>query len=171
MAKNFSKTGVIIRENTSEAIGTLADQNIDRNTDLTMEEDYRMLKAEVQAVITGVTTGQGTGLLFGIADGELSDTEIEEVLVLDGPVDRNDNLAKERAGRFVKVFGMFRPGTTPETLICHGIEGGPIMVIKPRWTFSNPEGWVWFVFNNSGGTFTTGASLKVTATSYGVWVT
>ncbi len=171
MAKNFAKTGVIIRENTAEAIGTLANQNVKRNTDLVLEEDFRMLKTEVQAIITGATTGQSTGLLFGIADGELTDTEVEEVLVLDGPVDRNDNLAQERAGRFVKTLGMFVRGATTETLHAVGIEGGPMIISKPRWTFSNPEGWVWFVFNNSQGSFTTGATLAVTATSYGVWVT
>ncbi len=164
-------TGVIIRENTAEAIGTLANQNVKRNTDLVIEEDFRLLKSEVTAIITGATTGQSTGLLFGIADGELTDTEVEEVLVLDGPVDRNDNLANERANRFVKIIGQFVRGATTETLQAVGIQGGPIMEVKPRWTFSNPEGWVWFVFNNSQGSFTTGATLAVHATDYGVWVT
>ncbi len=167
-----NKTGVIIRENMTEPMLGLGDQAARLGTDLILEDDFRMLKTEVTAEIVGMTANEQEGLLFGICDGELTESEVAEVLALDGPVDRNDNLADERAMRPVWVLGVSDEALSGgDHVRFRGKLNAPIIEAKPRWTFSNPEGWDWFVFNNQGGALTTGGTFKVIATSYGVWVT
>jgi len=166
-----NNTGVIIRENTEIVLLGQGDGAVITTTDLTMTEDFRLLKTEVIARITGLTTGDEDGLIFGLADAELSDIEVAEVIALDGPVDRNDNLANERAMRPVWILGTSTDLISSGRTQFRGHHGGPIMTAKPRWTFSSPEGWNWFVFNDRGAAITTGATLKVVATNYGVWVT
>ncbi len=41
-----------------------------------------------------------------------------------------------------------------------------------RWTFSDVEGWQWFVYNvKSGAAFTDGPTIQVFTKAYGVWLT
>jgi len=164
-------TGQIIRENTEIVLLTQGDGAVITTTDLVMTEDFRILKSEVLAWITGLTSGEEEGLIFGLADAELSDLEVAEVIALDGPVDRNDNLADERVMRPVWIMGITTDLISSTRAQIRGHHGGPLLTIKPRWTFSNPEGWNWFIFNDSGAALTTGATLHVVATNYGVWVT
>ncbi len=170
----FSETGVIIRENTSQALGALAaTAAIKVDPDAVMEEDFRMLKSEIFAQIEGLTAGEGVQLLFGIANGELTATEIGECLNTDGPVDRNDRANKEMAERFVKVLGMFTGDQGNQAIATEktiNTDGRPL-IVKPRWTFSNPEGWAFFVYNQGADVLTTNATVRVIATNYGVWVT
>ncbi len=118
------------------------------------------------AFVEGLTAGDGEGLTIGIANGELTVAEIAECLIADGPSDRNDRIKQERAERFVKVFGLLND-------LQHmfvGENGSRQMQVKPRWTFSNPEGWDYFIFN-AGSALTTGSTAKLLQTSYGLWLT
>ncbi len=52
--------------------------------------------------------------------------------------------------------------------------GGGLLNIEPRWTFrrgrtATDGGWNWAVYND-GVTITTGATMHILATHYGVWV-
>jgi len=166
-------TGVIIRSTETIALGTLANVTaIKLGSGVTIQEDFRMLKEEIFAVVTGLTAGEGEGLCLGIANGELSVTEIQECLVADGPVDRNDRAAQERAERFVKLFAAVGGDGNASGIsrVMYGEDGGPKIVVKPRWTFSDPEGWDHFVWNN-GVALTTGATIRIVVVSYGVWLT
>ncbi len=169
-------TGVIIREDSSQALGALAN-----NTAIlvasgnviggNLQEDFRLLKSEILAHVDILTAGEGEGLIFGIANGELSVAEIAEAIQANGPLDRNDRLPQERAERNVKLLGTYdmRDITAVSGKI-KGDNGGPLIVSKHRWTYSNPEAWNFFVFND-GIVLTTGAQIRLVATHYGVWVT
>ncbi len=168
----FKDTGGIINGTSSADLGALAAQAAVKIDAITLAEDFRLLKAEVMGTIDGATAGDLNGLVFGIADGELSGVEIAECLTA-VPNDRNDNLANERAKRPVWTMGMVESfGVETETRAnIRGESGGPLMVWKKRWIFSDPEGWDYFIFNNGDKTLNTGADCRVIATHYGLWVT
>ncbi len=156
--------GVIIKENNGIALGTLAQQTAILLPAIAVTEDFRMLKAEIHAMLNAATTGEASLLVMGLADAELSLAEVEEAFELNGPLDRNDNVNRERAERPVWILGGL--GDFGETDIRAFYEW------KKRWTFSSPEGWNLFVYNqSSSASLTTGSTIRVLATYYGVWVT
>ncbi len=165
-------TGVIIREDSTVTLGTLAGKTGILISSAQIEEDFRMLKSIIAAHIDGLTAGDGPLSLYQV-NGELFLAECEEAIEMDGPVDRNDRLNTERAERYVKLVGWFVPdgqGTSAILVGPGGSVGAPAEV-KPRWTFSNPEAWDYMIYNESAGNLTTGASVFLKATHYGVWVT
>ncbi len=165
--------GIIVRERASQALGTLADGVVILLGGLTPTEDFRMLKSEVIAYIIGLTAGDDmNGLLFGIANGELSVAEIKECLEIAGPLDRNDRDGHEKALRNVKILGAIgQIGETDTVAQFKNENGGPTLINKHRWTYNNPEGWSYFLYNNTGSAMITGSTCKLYATNYGVWVT
>ncbi len=163
-------TGAILRDDSAIALSTLGGESaIQVATDITWGEDFRLLKTEFLAVLDGVTTEEGQRLIIGVADGELTATEVGECLQADGPGDRNENLAKERAQRPVWPVGAIVGAGLSARFVGHN--GGTLMEWKKRWTFSDPEGMSFFVYNQSGTALTTGATIRINATHYGVWVT
>ncbi len=165
-------TGTIIREVVQdEGVGALASKDAVKITGPILQEDFRLLKSEFTAIMNGLTAGEGAGLIIGIANGELSAAEIEEALEVGGPLDLNDRVGSERAMRNVKVLGATQvpAGVANTELQFVNEHGGPIIVSKHRWTYSNPEGWSWWIYNQ-GGSLTTGATLQLLCTHYGVWV-
>ena len=162
--------GVIITEARSQALGTLAAATaLIIGTNLATLERFRMLRGEVFASIIGVTSGELNGLVFGIADGDLTLAEIEEAIENGGPLGPNDTVQDAIAMRLVKFIGMTDRETGTE-LVFHNHEGGHRMVTKPCWTFARTKSWNWFVYN-MGVVPTTGAIVLFRSKSFGVWVT
>ncbi len=164
-------TGSIIRENRATALGALAADAAIKMTGLTLAEDFRILRSDVFAHVDILTAGEGQGLLFGIANGELTAVEIAECLNDNGPSDRNDRALHETASRNVKVLSsaiLIDSGGVSRHFV--GDQGGPMITSKHRWTYSDPEGWAFFVYND-GPTLTTGSICRYQATQFGVWVT
>lgn len=155
--------GVIIRDTDLITLGALASNAVVKQSNaLAIEDDFRIIKLEVLPNVELMTAGEGQ-VVFGIADDELTVTEIAEALVVDGPVDRNDRVKDEQASRPVwALCQMNNPNEMPNN-------GMPIEKTL-RWTFSNPEGWAFFAFN-VGATLTTGGVIRFQAKFYGVWVT
>ncbi len=165
--------GAIIREILSGgALGALASKDaVKFTTPTVLQEDFRILKCEIQAVLSGLTAGEGTGLIFGMSNGELTAAEIEECIEVAGPQDRNDRVAVEQAERNVHTLGVFQPNDPAETeAVLRGDNNSPLIVSKFRWTYSDPEGWGYWIYNLATG-LTTGATLELKNTIYGVWVT
>lgn len=101
--------------------------------------------------------------MFGIADGGLTDAEIEECLE-SAPSDTNDRPAVEQAGRPV----------WPLAMIALPDPDGTLPVVSgswtQKWTFSNAEAWTYWVYNLDTGALTSGGTLAIFAKIYGVWV-
>ncbi len=164
-------TGVIIREHVAVALGTIGNNAVVKTTSLVIEEDFRILKSEIFARVDGLTATEGEGLKFGMANGELTVAEIAEAIENDGPVDRNDASGNEQAMRKVDLLADGLHINIAETeLKFFNPEGGLKITNKLRWTYSDPEGWTFFV-HNAQAALTTGATLDIVATHYGVWVT
>ncbi len=162
--------GAIITQKDLITLGTLTAANsIKQATGIALTEDFRLIKMELSAMLTGFTAGEGPIHLY-LCNDELSTTEINEAINASGPVDRNDRVAQERAERAVFLVGSFGASAASEEL--HGADGQEFLVNKTiRWTFSNPEGWSLVAFNDSGATLTTGAIVRFVAKYFGVWLT
>ncbi len=157
--------GVIIRERDTITLGALATITaIKSGSQINPTDDFRLIKTEYFIGVEGMTSGEGP-VLIGLADNELSVTEIAGSIGADGPVDRNDRGGEEAATRAVwvldAIFSQVFPGGSSST------KGEKTF----RWTFSNPEGWTFFAFNNDPNTLTTGTIVHFYAVHYGVWVT
>ncbi len=169
----------IIRERTTQTLSTLADQTAIAFGKLTMEEDWRRLKTELTCRAHGFVDdelGLEGGLLLGITLGNYTMAEVAEALIIDGPVGPNDP-KQEKASRWIHIIGSFKarpfnPNVTGVTMggAFVGKDGSPIIVDKLPWTFSNSNGWQYFVFNNTGSALASGGLVGLLATHYGVWV-
>ncbi len=165
--------GAILREQINgSALGALAAKDgIVVAGGITLAEDFRILKSEITAVVIGLTTGQGEdGLSLHMCNGDLAEADIEECLETNGPLNRSDRDLTERAERFVRKIGVIAGHTADAEHSFVGETNSPMIVVKPRWTFSNATGWKYFVYND-GVLLTTGATVELMATHYGVWVT
>ncbi len=162
--------GVIIRESRSQVLGTLANQTgLLIGTKIATVERFRMLKTEVTSSVIDATAGELGGLVFGLADGDLTLAEIEAAIEVTGPLGPNDITSTNVAMRPVWFMGGITvpPGTDGLFL---NEEGGPTMESKPRWTFASIKSWNFFVYN-MGAALTTGATVIIKSKSFGVWVT
>lgn len=162
------KRGQILYDSASYALGTLADQTAlkigSRYAGL-IEEDFRISRIELWASWNTIGADDEGPLYLGLACNELSSAEIKECIE-SAPLLRSDRVEIEEAERPVWPFE-----------ILHTIgnrESGRTVVHLERkinWTFSNPDGWTYWVYNDSGIALTTGSGLVVFAKIWGVWVT
>ncbi len=167
--------GAIVRETRSQSLGTLAqDTALIIGTKLATTEVFRMLKAEVFCRINGLTSGEGSGLLLLLADGDLTVTEVGEAVNIDGPLGPNDAVNAALAERLVLNIGAVEgngddAAAPTARVIKDMLSNAPFCVPKPRWSFQRTKSWNWVIFNR-GDALTTGAQVRIDAKSYGVWV-
>ncbi len=169
--------GAIVKESFQLNLGNLAAQALvlgDAGVQLDM--DFRILRSDVTAVLSAVTSLEGQGLILYMTEGELTAAQAEENIEQSGPVRLGDQADEEVASRWVRRLGITGGPTVNETeRIFRNKYNGGLLDIEPRWTFrrgrtATEGGWNWAVYND-GATLTTGASLRLKATHYGVWVT
>jgi len=168
----FKDGGAIVTEQRSQALGALAgNAGIIVGTKLAITKDFRILKTEIQAFISGLTATEGKALQLRIADGDLSATDIDQAIEANGPLAPGDSTLVEQVMRFTKLFGISDPyeASATTTRVFLGQNNSQMMTENPRWTFKETFSWDWHVFNN-GQTLTTGATIKILAKHYGVWL-
>ncbi len=165
--------GVILRESRSQALGTLANNAaILLGTKLAIVEDFRMIKSEVLCTLSGSAADEKP-ILVGIANGNLSVGEIGEALQVDGPAGPTEAIESERVMRGVWIIGSTHGETAAGSdFTWESKKGGNthVLSIPTAWTFSNADGWNFFVFNDSGAVLTTGGDVRLRAKHFGVWV-
>ncbi len=169
--------GAILREKTQITLGALAADDVVLATSaLSLDGDFRILKSEIIATARGMTSLEGQGLSLYMTNGDLTAVQIEATLEQNGPQAENDRDRMEIAERWVRRVGALGGPTVNETeRIFLNENGGPLLSINPRWTFVRRRtaadgGWNWAVYNN-GVILTTGATVNLLITHYGVWVT
>ncbi len=165
--------GVIIRETATVALLTLA-----ANTGISLTggvgsgllERFRIIKTEFLALIIFGTFVSGDGPIeLYLVDADLTLAEAEAAIEATGPLGPNDRVGAEVAQRWTKAMGAipFVPENEgPGSLL----NGGMIVEQTIRWTFAPAKGWRWHA-QNFGNAITTGATIKVRAKHFGVWVT
>ncbi len=169
--------GVIVHEQESFALAGLAGQAfVQSDSAVLLDMDFRILKTDLTAVLTGMTSLEGVGLQLYMSEGELTAAQAEANIELNGPLRMGDKDAEEIASRWVRRIGITTGPTVNETeRVFRNEHGGALISYTPRWTFRRARtatagGWNWGVYNN-GVTITTGATCRILATHYGVWVT
>ncbi len=161
--------GVIINEKRNQALGALAaDAGIFIGTKLATLERYRMLKSMINCTVIALTGSEGAGLTLYLADGDLSLSEVEAAIEQNGVLGPNDD-NKLLVERWTLLTGVFDEAPGPVKQIHDAHTNGPLCVAKPRWTFARTKSWNWVIYNH-GATITTGATVKIMAKSFGVWV-
>ncbi len=163
--------GVIIRQSDVITLGTLGAKTVlKQDTPIVITEDFRMLKAELFVSIVAATFDDLDGpLVIGIANDELSVTEIKECLEAGGPVGRDDAVGNEQALRAVWPIAHIMNAASENS---HALMAQQMpLTVKPRWTFSNANGWTIFVYNQGSSVLATGGIIQLLNKFYGVWVT
>lgn len=128
----------------------------------TLAEDLWAIAAHLTWAIRGQTVGEGP-LFVGVADGDLTDAEIEEKIEL-VYVDPADRIAVERAGRAVRNAGAF-----PSIAIDEVIQDGKVIKTKMNFMEGNGKTIKFWVYNRSGAALTGGALIQVFGYVYGNW--
>ncbi len=137
--------------------------------------DFRILRSDITAVAVAVTSLEGQGLILYMAEGDLSDAQMEANIEQSGPQRLGEQVEEEIASRWVRRVAITIGPTVNETeRVFRNKYGGGLLDLEPRWTFrrgrtATEGGWNWGVYND-GVTITTGATMHILATHYGVWV-
>ncbi len=162
--------GAIIREARSVALGTLAaSTGLIIGTKLATTKDFRMLKSEIFASIVGGSSNELRSLQLFLVAGQYTLAEFEASLETEGPLDPNNTAAEEIALRPSWHAGSTLDEVIADEAVFRNVTGGGLMTIMPRWTFLEGKSWNWIVYNN-GEAPTTGATLRIKAKNYGVWI-
>ncbi len=169
--------GAIVKEKTQFALGALATQDVvSSNSAVLVDSDFRILRTDLTAVLIGMTSLEGQGLILYMSEGDLTAAEVEANIEANGPVSLGDKLIEEVASRWVRRVGITMGPTVNETeRVFKNKYGGGLLEITPRWTFrrrrtATEGGWNWDIYND-GANITSGATCHILATHYGVWVT
>ncbi len=160
----------IIKEQTTITLGALSGQDLAAQAGPVLAKGFRIIKTVWSATVIGLTTTEGLGLVLGIANNDLTAAQIEESIEAAGPLFRGDRNLEEFAERFTKQLGMVQDSGGPTEKPVIGPKGGSPSEAVLRWSFPlGTSGWKWWAYNLGTG-LTTGATLRILATHYGVWL-
>ncbi len=165
--------GAIIREVVDLSVGALAGRAaVLAPSSVALVEDFRILKTELFATVVGLDAGEGEGLLLGMANGNLTAAEIEASIETQGPLGPSDRILQESAERQFHILGEFRHIVAVTDLVFIGKSEWSAGVKDIfRWTYTDTDGWTYFLYLNSPASIATGWNLAIQATHYGVWLT
>ncbi len=150
------------------ALGTLATQTaivMDTSHATALLQSFLMKKVRAHVRSKGATTDDD-GILVGMARGDATITEIKAAL----ETVQLERDMQTQANRRVVLF---------ETLMYLRGSGDGVTQFAEREVslgggngipFEDGDGWQWFAYNYSDGNLTTGQSLHLHATIYGVWL-
>ncbi len=160
----------IIKERSDITLGALSGEDVAAIAGPVLTMGYRIIKTVWTGVAVGITAGEGSGLILGIANNDLTAAQIEASLEAQGPLFRGDRNLEELSNRFTKIVGQSVPVLGAVELAFVGPEGGAPVSTILRWSFPlGTSGWKWFIYNLGTG-LTTGGTMRIMATHYGVWL-
>lgn len=142
----------------SLTLGTLAaNSSLKSGGGVVVTDHFRLIKTTGVAMYGIGSEIFDEAVVLGIADNDLSTTEIEECME-STQLDPSDLNQGEESLRPVWLLGIMRPGQAlawEETI---------------RWTFHEDVGYTYFVYNLTTGALTTGGVVDILFKNYGVWV-
>lgn len=146
------------------ALGTLTDTSVISATLLALAQEVHLISADLIWTIRGATAGEGP-ILVGLANGDLSTTEIGEAIDA-SPTSQSAIVELEQASRPVRKVGHIAilTGTGDNQL-----NDGVAIRTKIQFPIANDTNLDFFARNESGGTLTTGQVLEIVGTVYGRW--
>ncbi len=162
---------VPIRDNALITVGALGTDTVVGVLGPAIAQDVFITRADVAVALRNGKSPGGGPFLFGIADANLSDSEIGECLLADGPLHARNNDLDEIARRRVQTLGVLTPQsfasmTTDEVdyqawYFQHNC--------KTTYREDGDPGWKWWVLNLSDTAIPTGSTFKIVALMHGRW--
>lgn len=141
---------------------TLADNAVFKATLWTANEDFFLVGAKLSASLHTGTSGEGP-LEIGLADNDLSTTEIQECLDA-SPSTPRDRIAIEQGRRPVRSFAQFDGQETHEK-----IADGMQIKVPCKFTIYDDSELALWVRNRSDASLTGGQIINVSGKIYGRW--
>ncbi len=131
-----------------------------------MTQGARLISITGNFNVSGLTVGEGS-FLFGIMSGDLSVSELEEYLELNGPLSSSDIVGAERAsrGRHIRVLGVLTPhgnGAVASAFLKNVSLSG---LLVPE----DAAGYEFWIYNLSAA-LTTGSTFRVGTQIFAKWV-
>ncbi len=157
-AINEASIGAIVSRDVIELTGSFHEA---------LEEDFRMLKCDYWIAISpaqAIVVEDGP-ILVGLAAGNLAAGDIEGAIE-SIPLNQN-HLSLENTNRPVWPLEMFQMTDPDAGSQSESVRKGSF---NPKWTFNNPDGWTWWVYNVGAQTLTTGSAVTIFAKMYGMWL-
>lgn len=162
--------GQILYVHEAIGLGALASNTVIEIKVYTLEEDFRILKMEGYIGRSDRQSGDDSAVIFVLYDSTLTIAQVAECLASE-PKNSNEIVPLERSHRPVFILGSPETGNGGYEGTTVGQQGHLIpFEWDQRWTFANPEGFAFGVFNAFGGALPTGSQALLFAKIYGVWV-
>ncbi len=121
----------------------------------TVDDKMWFISAELVWGLQALTPGEGP-ITVGLAHGDYSATEIEEFIEASASWDAGDKVSQEQRRRKIRIVGMFSGEVADEVLN----NGNPIKTYLGM-SIEEGETVATWAYNQSGGTLTTGAALRI----------
>ncbi len=120
----------------------------------TGDNEYRLLSLKGLWALRDLTAGEGP-IIFGVAHGDYSDTEIEQCIENEAGLNRSDMVVtREISRRLVRRIGIFSGVAGEEVLN----DGKPVHT-RLNWPMAEGTTLKMWAYNQSGGSLTTGSEL------------
>ncbi len=176
MAKHPKKRGRSMRRyikgNVDDqfTLGVLAANAIVTNLwDESVEQRTLISSVVLSWALSGITSPQGP-LLFGLAHGDYTDAEIEEVIENIGSWDEGNLIAQEKSKRKVRVIGKFVVDSQLAGTVDVPYNGGKPVKTKLNWVLTDTDGITMWVYNVSQAALST-TDPEVTCSGHAnLWV-
>ncbi len=168
MAHKKHDTGTI-RETATFAVGALAARDLVGVNATSMTQGGHLISTTLTALHRARDADDGP-LLFGIADQQLSDAEVEEAIETEGPFFATQRVQNERASRPVRVLGLIE-ALQPSVAAAIGRLFLKNASVKLSWTEGDSGGgWKYWVYNPlASGDFVAGSQVDITAEHFVRW--
>ncbi len=153
---------VPIKIATQVSLGTLANDTAITVSLWDLNDDVKVMAAELWFAMQGHTPGEGP-LEMGIAKGYTAAQILECVDA--SPASRSDDIQIERSRRKVRRMATL-PGLLSEEVPNNGL---PIWKRKLFWKIANDDDMVAWIVNRSGAALQTGTVIDISGTIHAVW--
>ena len=161
-SRGRSKNFVVLKVHNAQALTTLANDTVSLSELLNIEDDVRLISADLTWSLHELTPGEGP-ILVGLTLSSLTAAQVLEAIDA-SPTNRGDRIALERTSRPVRDVGSF-PGVAASEVLA---DGRPIRT-KLRFKMSENQNLEQFAVNRSGAALTTGALLEVSGKVFAEW--
>lgn len=155
-----------VRFSNSLAAGALASVDLTSGQLLpTADAAYRLLRLDMVASWLDIADEIDGLMMFGVAHGDYSTTEMEEAIEATSSINQGDMIAKEQASRQVRICGVIKG--SPEIIGQDDVfDEGKKHRHKLNWRIPIGKALDMFVFNQSGTIWSTGSSLILTGIAH-----
>ena len=156
---------VVVPVFASLALTNLTSNTVITNNLIDNVEDVYWTSADLTLALRGTTSNEGP-IGFGVANGDLSVTEISEAIAA-APTGPDDIIQNERARRPVRNFCTFQVSTT--TGEDEVVNNGNVKRYRIKMAIGENSSLVTWAQNRSGAQLTTGAEVIISGKLYGYW--